>query len=165
MTHSRPVNVRLFKSSDLEQLLELNNAAVPAVNELTAEELKALVEISLGCFVAELEGKVAGFLLGLSEGQNYDSQNYTWLSEHRPRFAYTDRICVDEQARGNRIGEKLYEALFDAQRGSGRSFVCEVNERPPNPGSVKFHSRLGFSEIGRKDHGEKAVVYMERPND
>lgn len=165
MSHPRSLTVRPVEASDLGALLVLNNAAVPAVNELDVAALEALVDTALTCLVAELDGRVSGFLLCLAEGTDYDSRNYAWLSNHRKSFAYTDRICVAESARGNRIGEALYAELFRQEQGSGRSFVCEVNERPPNPGSVKFHKRLGFSEIGRQDHGEKAVVYMERTND
>jgi predicted GNAT superfamily acetyltransferase len=165
MPHPRSLSVRPVKASDLDELQVLNNAAVPAVNELDAEALKELVDTALICLVAELDGRVSGFLLCLAEGEAYDSRNYVWLSNNRERFAYTDRICVAECARGNRIGEALYEELFKAEKESGRPFVCEVNERPPNPGSVKFHKRLGFNEIGRQDHGDKAVVYMERTND
>lgn len=103
-----------------------------------------------------------GFLLCLGEGLAYESANYRWLSRQRNRFAYIDRICVDEAARGNRIGEKLYFGLFQSLAGTKRPFVCEVNKRPPNPGSLRFHERLGFAQIGEEDHGEKAVIFMER---
>ena len=165
MTNSCPVAIRPFRESDLATLLPMNNAAVPAVSELTDEKFAALIAGALVCLVAEMDGRPAGFLLCLAEGQDYDSPNYAWVSRNRRRFAYTDRICVGENVRGKGIGETLYKALFDAHRGSGRSFVCEVNERPANPGSLRFHARLGFREIGRQDHGDKAVVYLERADD
>lgn len=165
MSHPLSLTVRPVEASDLGALLVLNNAAVPAVNELDAGALEALFDTAHICLVADLDGRVSGFLLCLAEGAAYDSRNYAWLSNNRQSFAYTDRICVAESARGNRIGEALYAELFRQERGSGRSFVCEVNEHPPNPGSLRFHKRLGFSVIGRQDHGDKAVVYMERTND
>jgi len=154
--------VRPFQPGDLSTLLPLNNAAVPAVNELTAEELLDLVNSALVCLVAEVDGMPAGFLLCLGDGAGYDSRNYAWLSERLTHFAYTDRIAVDEDLRGRKIGDALYDFLFRHMAGSGRSFVCEVNERPPNPGSLKFHKRLGFEEIGKADHGDKAVVFLKR---
>ena len=159
------LTIRSARPCDIPALLALNNAAVPAVNELTADELAALIASAAHCLVAEAEAGPAGFLLCLAKGQDYASRNYLWLSRARRRFAYTDRICIDASARCQGIGEALYRALFDAERGSGRSFVCEVNERPANPGSLRFHQRLGFAEIGRLDHGDKAVVYLERTND
>ncbi|PVB60286.1 GNAT family N-acetyltransferase [Labrenzia sp. 011] len=160
---SFPAIVRPYRPGDLSTLLPLNNAAVPAVNELTAEELVDLVNSALICLVAEIDGQPAGFLLCLGDGDTYDSRNYRWLSERLSNFAYTDRIAVDAQQRGRKIGEALYDALFRHLAGTGRCFVCEVNERPPNPGSLKFHKRLGFEEIGNADHGDKAVVYLKRP--
>lgn len=162
MTHPKNPIIRPVEFGDLETLLTLNNASAPAVNELTLHQLIDLVKSAQICLVAEVDGKPSGFLLCLVDGGNYDSSNYLWLSERRQRFAYTDRICVAETVRGQKIGELLYDALFEIHCGSGRTFVCEVNERPPNLGSLRFHKRLGFSEIGRQDHGDKAVVYLER---
>ncbi|MHA7777070.1 GNAT family N-acetyltransferase [Roseibium sp. M-1] len=156
------MTIRPFLPGDLDALLPLNNAAVPAVNGLSAEDLLDLVNSALICLVAEARGAVAGFLLCIGDGTSYDSRNYHWLSERLSNFAYTDRICVDETLRGQKIGDALYAALFRHFAGSGRAFVCEVNERPPNPGSLRFHERLGFAEIGKADHGEKAVIFLKR---
>ncbi|WP_305987279.1 GNAT family N-acetyltransferase [Roseibium sp. MMSF_3544] len=157
-----PANIRPFEPGDLSTLLLLNNAAVPAVNELTAEDLLDLVNQALVCLVAEVDGAVSGLLLCVGDGTSYDSPNYLWLSERLSNFAYTDRICVDETKRGLKIGDALYAELFRHFAGTGRCFVCEVNERPPNPGSLRFHKRLGFEEIGTADNGDKAVIYLKR---
>jgi len=154
--------VRPFLPGDLSSLLAMNNAAVPAVSELTAEDLLDLISGALICLVAENAGEAAGFLLCLGDGVDYDSPNYAWLSARVSNFAYTDRICVDETMRGRKIGDALYAALFKQFAGTGRSFLCEVNERPANPGSLRFHGRLGFEEIGKADHGDKAVIYLQR---
>ena len=37
-----------------------------------------------------------------------------------------------------------------------------MNERPANPGSLRFHKRLGFEPVGTMDHGDKAVVFLAR---
>lgn len=156
------VSIRPFLPGDLSHLLSINNAAVPAVSEVTAEELLDLIDQALVCLVAVVDDAPAGFLLCIGTGADYASPNYKWISENVPEFAYTDRISVDEDRRGLKIGEKLYQALFQIYAGTGRSFVCEVNTRPPNPGSLRFHNRLGFEEIGTADHGEKAVVYLSK---
>lgn len=158
----RPL-IRSVRDEDVDQLVELNNRAVPAVSDLTPASLKELLDSALTCLVAELEGRPVGMLLCLQEGtSSYKSPNYAWVSANVPAFAYIDRIFVAEEARGQQIGEQLYKALFDHEKTAGRPFVCEVNSRPPNPGSMKFHKRLGFSEIGEMDHGDKAVVFLKR---
>ena len=42
--------------------------------------------------------------------------------------------------------------------------TCEVNERPPNPASMRFHDRFGFAPVGRAatEDGKKDVVYLAR---
>jgi hypothetical protein len=42
---------------------------------------------------------------------------------------------------------------------------CEVNTAPPNPGSQRFHTRLGFVGIGEQifEAGSKSVRYYSRP--
>ncbi len=156
------MNVRPFHPGDLSALLALNNAAVPAVNELSAEQLLDLVNSALVCLVVESDNLARGMLLCLGEATDYESANYRWLSKRFSNFAYTDRIFVDEKLRGQKAGDALYSALFRHQSGTGRCFLCEVNERPPNPGSLRFHQRLGFEEIGKADQGDKAVVYLKR---
>jgi len=154
--------IRSFEPGDLSTLLALNSAAVPAVNELSAEELLDLVSQSLLCLVALLDDTPVGMLLCFGEGADYASPNYRWLSERFTQFAYTDRVFVDDAQRGKKIGDALYSALFERMAGTGRCFTCEVNERPPNPGSLRFHTRLGFEEIGRADNGATSVIYMRR---
>ncbi|WP_299472891.1 GNAT family N-acetyltransferase [uncultured Roseibium sp.] len=157
-----PPSIRPFEPGDLSTLLGLNNSAVPAVNELTAEEMLDLIQSALICLVAVVDGEPAGLLVCFADGARYESQNYRWLSERHQNFAYTDRIVVDDRLRGQKIGDALYAALFSHRATRGRCFLCEVNERPPNPGSLRFHSRLGFDEIGRAENGDKSVVYMRR---
>ena len=77
---------------------------------------------------------------------------------------YVDRIAIDTSARRQRIGEALYEAAFAACAGRYEAIGCEVNRLPPNPGSLRFHKRLGFVEVGSQAFvpGEKEVIYLER---
>ncbi|MET1411907.1 GNAT family N-acetyltransferase [Roseibium sp. HPY-6] len=164
-TRNTPPRIRPFQPGDLSTLLALNNSAVPAVNALTAEEMLDLVQSALVCLVAIVDGEPAGLLLCFADGADYESLNYRWLSERYANFAYTDRIVVDDRQRGRKIGDALYAALFSHPATSGRCFLCEVNERPPNPGSLRFHSRLGFEEVGKANNGDKSVVYMRRPAD
>jgi predicted GNAT superfamily acetyltransferase len=40
--------------------------------------------------------------------------------------------------------------------------ACEVNIRPPNDESMRFHTRLGFGEVGTQvtDNGSKEVALL-----
>lgn len=158
--------VRAADARDIEDLLAINEAAVPAVNSLSADELADLISMSARTLVAERDGRPAGFVLCLNEAADYDSRNFLWLRRNFERFFYVDRVAVSPDARGLGLGEMLYGALV-AEIGpegarAGAPLTCEVNERPPNPGSLRFHKRHGFLEVGRQDHGDKAVVYLAR---
>ncbi|MBB4285166.1 GNAT family N-acetyltransferase [Roseospira goensis] len=161
-----PLAPRPLTPTDLPAALALNNAAAPHVNVLDADGLARLwawAAVALGA--RGDDGGLLGFLLALPPDLPYDSANYRWVVGRRPQFLYVDRVVVTPGARGRGVGRALYRAALDAARCEGyASVVCEVNERPPNPGSLAFHAALGFGVIGRCDHGphDKAVVFLER---
>ena len=39
-----------------------------------------------------------------------------------------------------------------------RTLCCEVNEKPPNPGSLRFHQRQGFKVFKVVEHDPTYVV-------
>lgn len=145
-------------------------AAVLALNNLNAQELSwleppALRTIVAQAFYARAIGNLDAFLLALDHTADYDSPNYAWLKARFERFIYVDRIAVAAAARGRGLARLLYEDLFQQTQAAGyRLVVCEVNTRPPNPGSDAFHAALGFTEIGRADlpGRDKSVRYLAR---
>ncbi len=38
--------------------------------------------------------------------------------------------------------------------------TCEVNLEPPNPASLEFHRRIGFSEVGRLNTRDGRTVAL-----
>ncbi len=140
----------------------LNNAAVPNVNELDEETLFGLAEMAAFARVAVSDDGVLGMLLAFGPGASYGSLNYRWFDDRYDTFLYVDRVVVSESARGSGIGKRLYAdlALFAESRSD--CIACEVNEIPPNPGSMRFHEALGFRIVGRQETegGAKAVALM-----
>lgn len=149
-------------SEELAAILALNNAAVPHVNALTPEALATLVAGAELAVAARHGEGVGGFLLAFGPGSAYDSPNYRWFDARYRRFLYVDRIVVAEAARGAGLGRSLYRAAF--AQAEGRPLCCEVNLRPPNEASLRFHRGLGFREVGRQEtgEGEKEVMLLER---
>jgi len=161
--------LRPIVDADLPALLEINTAAVPAVNRIPAEELAALVADGALALTVD-DGAPAGLLIALPPGLDYASENYTWFSARAAAagtdFLYVDRIVVAERLRGTGVGRRIYEAVFAAAAEQGRDEVlCEVNVEPPNPGSMRFHLGLGFAEVGRQrtKGGSVEVALLARP--
>lgn len=161
---SPSVLIRDFDAGDFKRVHEINEAAVPAVNSLTRDELERLSDMAALTLVAERAGRVDGFALYLTEGLDYDSVNYTWISKRFERFAYVDRVAVSDEARGSGLGRAIYEAAFEHLGRLREKLICEVNLAPANPVSVAFHRALGFEEIGQRWLADrsKGVVYLAR---
>ncbi|GAB3165444.1 hypothetical protein GCM10027059_23020 [Myceligenerans halotolerans] len=162
---ARPV-LRPATASDVPALVELNNAAVPAVPVTPADEMQGLLDISSLALVATDPAESSdplGFLLALDPGAEYSSENYDWFENRGLDHLYVDRIVLGERARNRGIGRRLYDAVFDAAREAERDVVtCEINLNPPNPGSMRFHGRLGFEQTGEQltKGGEVLVAKM-----
>jgi len=155
--------LRPLSMADAGWFLALNNAAVPSVNALDAAALGALLVEAIWARAAERDGGPLGGLIAFGPGASYTSPNYRWFDSRHDDFVYVDRIVVDEAARGAGLGRALYGVLRDEVRGRARRLACEVNERPPNEGSMRFHERFGFRVVGRQEtEGRaKAVALME----
>jgi predicted GNAT superfamily acetyltransferase len=159
------MKIRETIEDDLGAALALNNASVPALNELSADELAGLVRASTVSLSAEVDGRFAGFAIVLPPGVDYGSLNYAWFSRRhgdRP-FAYLDRIAVDPSARRYGIGRGFYAELQSLLAGTFPVLCCEVNVRPRNDASLAFHESIGFREVGRQDTdgGRKTVSLLE----
>ena len=150
---------------ELETLHALNESAVPAVNSISLEDFQWFLGIAAYLRVVEIDGRVAGFLLGLRPGLDYASMNYAWFSRCYPDFFYIDRLVVDAAFRRRGIASALYADIEQrARAASAPLLACEVNVRPRNEGSLAFHARHGFVEVGRQDteRGSKTVALMTK---
>jgi len=161
--------LRPYRDRDLDALVAVNDAAYPAVPITPAEELAELIGMSSVAVVVD-DGAAAGFVLGMPPGLAYQSENYLFFSararEHGTTFVYVDRIVLAAHLRGRALGPLLYDAVFDEARRVGADEVlCEVNLEPPNPGSLAFHTRLGFVEVGRQSTkgGANVVALLAAP--
>lgn len=166
LTHSPAMIIRAYDPSDLPELYVINQAGVPGVGDETETSLGKWLGLYDARVAVDDSGKLLGFINLLPPGtMEYTSANLRWLEAWGDDFIYVDRIAVAETARGQRIGEALYAAAFAAYAGTRSWITCEVNLRPPNPGSLRFHDRLGFREIGRRSYADdtKEVIYLARP--
>ena len=159
------ISVRAYTPADLPALHAINEQGVPGVSRETAASLGRWLSLSECLVAVDESGAPLGFLNLVPPGTAaYTSPNLRWFEARGGNVNYVDRIAIDAAARGQRIGKALYEAAFAACAGRYDAIGCEVNRLPPNPGSLRFHRRLGFVEVGRQAFvpGEKEVIYLER---
>lgn len=161
------MKIRDILPEEAAWLHALNVACLPAVNDLSPERLWALVEKTASTRVAEIDGAPVGVAMTLAPGIDHDSMNYLWFDNRMDDFLYLDRIMVSDAARGRGVGQALYEDVFAlaAARPGTRAVTCEVNLKPFNGGSLRFHAALGFVAVGEQDTegGKKAVSLLRRP--
>ena len=143
---------RLFLNSDIDAALELNNLNSPAVGEIDRTTLEFLIEHSLYSFAIGAD-TLHAFCITFAPGAPYTSVNYQWFSQNYSDFVYLDRIVVSEKMRNNSLGAKLYAAVEQRmiKDRCAPILTCEVNLNPPNTGSIRFHNRIGFREVGQQE--------------
>jgi uncharacterized protein len=162
MSNFQPV-VRNIEIADLPRVLEINNANTPGVSELTFTELETDLSNSLHALAIDNEqGEVCAFCITFAQDAPDAGANHQWFAERYESFVYLDRIAIDSTHRNLGLGALLYQAveqrmLISAERSL---LCCEVNLEPPNPGSLRFHQRIGFMEIGQRGDGSAYRVAL-----
>lgn len=147
---------------DVPRMVEINEEGLPGTGKVTEEEMADLLSLSEFAMGLENQQGLAGFVLCLLPKTRYGSLNYKWFNERYDEFLYVDRVAVAEEARSGGLGSALYDAVGAHAQHMGCSVTAEVSLRPPNPGSMRFHARHGFEEIGVFEQAEKAVTMMIR---
>ena len=140
----------------------MNNENDPAVSWLEREELESDLAVAKHA-LAIGEEIVQGFCITFASGIQRDlGVNYAWFSARYPDFVYLDRVVIDAPFRSGGRGAALYTEVERRIRDEGRTslFTCEVNLRPRNDGSLRFHERLGFEHVGEQESKPGLVVAM-----
>lgn len=143
------VVLRSLTVGDADELVVLNDAAAPAVPVTTPADMVRLVGLGGLALGLERAGLLVGFVIAMTPGADYASENYAYFEARGVDHLYVDRIVIAESERGGGLGAVLYDAVFaEARREGRREVTCEVNLDPPNPGSLAFHERRGFRSVG-----------------
>jgi predicted GNAT superfamily acetyltransferase len=147
---------------DLAEILALNESEVPHVGRVDIVRMHWFAENATYFRVAKVDDELGAFLIGLRPGTSYQSSNYRWFCDRYEEFAYVDRIAVATAGRRLGLASSLYDDFAAAMPPAVNVMTCEVNIRPPNEGSMQFHTRLGFREVGTlsSDDGSKKVALL-----
>ena len=159
-----PVNFTIINATTnhLPTIRNLNEAALPAVSSVTLDNLEHFLRISDYFRILKFEDNITGFLIALIPGKPYNSMNYKWFEKEYKTFMYVDRIVIAPQFHGNGFGRTFYDDLSDYSIDKTSRITCEVNIRPMNEGSIIFHKKYGFNEVGtqKTEDGNKEVSLM-----
>lgn len=159
------MKIRTVTEADLDQIVELNQANLPAVGSTDRSQIERFVEQTHSFLVAATsDDKVGGFLVGLPPATDYGSLNYAWFSARYDNFIYVDRIVVGDSGQGQGTGQRLYDTFAGRGRETGADvMLAEVNVKPRNDQSLRFHERYGFVSVGEQatDGGDKRVTMLE----
>ena len=144
------LSIRDVREAELDSVLALNNAAGPGILPIDARRLRHLFDIAAYFRVAEIDGHLAGFLIALRPGVEYDSENYAWFCARYPDFVYVDRIVIARAYRGHGLGRIFYSDVQSYAELRSPCLCCEVFLDPRDDASVLFHGTYGFREAGQQ---------------
>jgi predicted GNAT superfamily acetyltransferase len=145
--------------SDFDTIVHLNQNALEGVGPLDNESLSLLVKMSDQALVAEDGGDIAGFVITLPPGAEYDSSRYRWFEDKLvDDYVYLDRIVVSDEHRRKGVASKLYEEIE-----GDTPVALEVYET--NDVSLAFHESRGFEEVGALTHDGKTNLMLVREPD
>jgi uncharacterized protein len=153
--------LRPIEQRDHDDVLRINAADVDKLAPLSIERLLLMASMATHAHVVDIDGDVAGFVITFAPGTAYDSDNYAWFGERYDDFLYLDRFVVSDRFRRCGIGSFIYDRA-EADAASPGILVCEVNIIPPNPPSLDFHAKRGYTEVGRLEHGTKTQSMLAK---
>ncbi len=156
--------IRDVMDQDFDAVLSLNQSEVPHVGSIDIERMHWFSTNAHYFRIALLDEQIAAYLIGLRPGTSYSSQNYRWFCERYEDFAYVDRVAVAEFARRRGLASRLYDDFAASVSASVADMTCEVNLRPANESSMRFHQRLGFRQVGTQtvEDGCKEVAMLAK---
>jgi uncharacterized protein len=151
--------IRDMTHSDFDSIVHLNQNALEGVGPLDNESLSSLVKMSDQALVVDTDGGIAGFVITLPPGADYDSSRYRWFEDALDDdYVYLDRIVVSQEHRREGVASRLYEEIEGAQ-----PVALEVYET--NDVSLAFHESRGFEEVGALTHDGKTNLMLVREPD
>ena len=120
------ITLRDVGDADLEEVLRLNEASVPAVNSVDLDLMRWFAAHAAYFRVAMRDEALAGFLIGMRPGTSYTSLNYRWFCDAYEDFGYIDRIAISETARRRGLAGRIETrradmAQLDFEGPHGRS--------------------------------------------
>ena len=155
------VTVRDATPADLTELTAIYNALLETTTHEWTEQLHTVEERSEWLAAKQASGHPALVAVEADEvigwatyGDFRDSQRWPGY-----RFTIEHSIHVREDHWGRGVGRALIDALIERARREGKH-VMVAGIDASNTGSIAFHERLGFVEVGRQETDYGILVGM-----
>lgn len=110
-------------------------------------------ELGENALVAEEDGSIIGFLVGLLAPQTEDS----------PMTGYIHLVGIDPEHRRKSVGKALYAAFTARVRAAGATRIKAISN-VGNEASLRFHEALGFDVREDRDYagdGFSRIVFTK----
>jgi predicted GNAT superfamily acetyltransferase len=147
-------------NADFESILQINQAAQPGVLSLSLPEPERIKNEAAVFCALKANGKCRAYVIAYSRDSTYDGEEFRWLQKNvTDKFLYIDQIAVASESHGGGFGTRVCEFMERfAVMNDFTCLCCEVNLKPPNPQSERFHLRREFREIGRLETADGRIV-------
>ena len=155
------IEIREMERADIRRVHDINQENVPAVGSETFDDLGDIFDQCTIALVAvdwQRDGYIAGFCMCMPPGTTYDSPNYLFFVDRYDDFVYLDRVAITAEYQGRGIGPMLYREV--ERRTTAPYFTLEVNVKPLNEGSLRFHTREGFEEVAQLETRPGKIVSL-----
>ena len=140
----------------------INQDNVPKVGSLDSiDQQKKLLSVSSYHSILLEDDELIGFAICFRESRPYWSENYKYFENKLDRFLYVDRIAIRNDYRRQGHAKRMYEDIFDFADQDELTVTAEVNTKPANQGSIRFHEYMGFKEVGVRSFDDHDVAYFE----
>ena len=140
----------------------INQDNVPKVGSLDSiDQQKKLLSVSSYHSILLEDDELIGFAICFRESRSYWSENYKYFENKLDRFLYVDRIAIRNDYRRQGHAKRMYEDIFSFAGHDGLTVTAEVNTKPANQGSIRFHEYMGFKEVGVRSFDDHDVAYFE----
>jgi len=142
--------IRDATADDLPHVMAIQNALIATTTiewrdePYTLEDRRAWLaaheQSGAPVLVAVVDDEVVGFA---AFGDFRDTNRWPGY-----RFAVEHTVHVREDQWGTGVGRALVEAIVDRARAAGKRVVVAAVDGS-NTGSIRFHERVGFAQVGR----------------
>ncbi len=145
--------------ADHDDVLGLNDRHEHLTAPMDRDRLRHLDEVG-AVEVFREAGEFAGFVVTVTSGAAFDSENFAWFTERYDSFCYLDRIVVHEHARRLGLARRVYDEVEARAARNVPLLTLEVNIEPPNEASLAFHAGRGFAQVGERLIVDHRVAMM-----